>query len=134
MVDETKFDDVSEEDSQDTLHLSLQRSEVPVVLHDPKTGEKRRYALREMSGIERDAHFNKMTSIMKTDKHGRTTVSDFRDFQAGLIRKCLFDDEGKKVEINVIQQFPAHVQQALFDKSQEINKLDVKPEDLEGND
>jgi len=118
------------------LEFTLKGVEVPVTLYDEEDGVKREYKLVEFSGKARDQYLTKLDARMKKNSKGQNIgVASFDGLQAELVSKCLVDLNGESVSVDVIQQFPSSVQQALFKKSQEINGLDVdEDKDDEGNE
>lgn len=99
------------------LDISLTRIEKPVRI-DGKI-----YAVKEMTGAQRDRWLTQMGNRMKTDADGKPTgIREFDGVQAGLISLCLYDGD-VPVPVNVIQSWPAKAQNQLFKLCQEVNGL-----------
>lgn len=116
------------------LRFDLAVVEIPILLADPETKDERKYVLREFNGAERDKYLNSVSSRMKIDPQGNSTIRSFDGLHANLIKRCLYDSDGQLVTEEVIQSFPARVQTALFEKAQEICGLGEKVVTDEGND
>jgi len=119
----------------ETLHLSLKRKTIPVVLED-ENGTAKNYTLKELSGAERNTYLNKMTSRVELKKDGHSIrMKSFDGFQADLLTVSLYeDDSGDAVTKDFVESLPSSAQQELFDKAQKLSDLGAKSGDLEKND
>jgi len=140
------------------LDIDLGMALFPVFLRDPKTGERKGFALQELGGPDRDAYMNDISSRMRYDGKGNPAgMKNFTNFQASVITRGFFEaslveDEavdpstgerssvirveslGKKVPESQIRLYPGRVQKALFDKLMEISGLTERAEELAKND
>ena len=106
------------------LRLSLKRKELKVVLESPE-GAEEFYFLREMDGKSRDKYLTSIADKMKFDAKGNPAgLKSFEGFQAALLTRTLFKQDGSAVSIEDVQAFPASALSTLFDSSQELNALD----------
>tara|TARA_R110002020_G_scaffold12409_6_gene45510 strand:- start:18591 stop:18995 length:405 start_codon:yes stop_codon:yes gene_type:complete len=134
---------MSDKEKEDTkkddgvLRFSLSLDEVDVELEDPDSGETGKYILREMNGAARDQYLGFIGAKMNTSKEGDIQMTDYEGLQANLLSRCLFkivDGKREAVDFKSIQDFPARVQTALFNKAKEISGMDDEAEETAGND
>lgn len=128
-----------EKDEKDdgVLRFNLSLDELDVELEDPETGDVVQYVLREMNGLARDKYLGFIGAKMNTSKDGDIKMTDYDGLQANLLSRCLFklvDGKREPVPFKLIQEFPARVQTALFNKAKEISGMDDDAEDTAGND
>lgn len=115
--------------SNEPLRFELRLNRRDVVLVDPETDEEKNYYLLELDGTERDGYLNTVSSRIRVGADGKGQVKNFDGFQATLIAKSLHDaDTNEKVQLKVIQKFPAKVQGALFKAAQDLSGLDLEVE------
>lgn len=89
-----------------------------------KNGEVTQFYLRGFEGEGMATWMHTVARKMKADKKGlNSNTSDFRQFQASLIHLCCYDSAGNRVQINRIFGWAAKLQNALFEKCQELNGL-----------
>lgn len=120
--------------ADEVLRLSLKLREVPVEL-EGENGEVKKWKIRELNGTQRNEYLNKMSSRVKMDKNGKSIgIKSFDGFQADLLSKCLYDEEGELVEAEDIESLPSNTQQKLFEKAQEISGLSVSSGEIEKNE
>lgn len=81
------------------------------------------YVLKELTGRQRDAYLTKNASKMKYVKGKPAGLTTFDGIQTDLLEQCLFDGDGKPVAASVMANWPAHVQEALFDAARELSKI-----------
>lgn len=117
----------------ETMKFTLEFTEVVVELTDPKDGVTKKHTLREFTGKQRDQYLNKLKGRMKVGPSGTGSINSFDDYQADLLSRCLFDENEENVKIEVIREFPAHIQAALFTKAQDICGLGDDTEDASKN-
>jgi len=107
----------------ETLNLSLKLNIEPVEI-EQQDGEVLTYTLRELSGKERDNYLTKMSSKMKFDAKGNPSgLKDYQGLHAMLLNLVLRDPHDTIISVKDLQEFPARVQNALFEKAQEMNGL-----------
>lgn len=114
----------------DTLQFSLALKELPVVIDDEP------YVLVELDGRERDRYLGDLSKRVAPGANGAAnSVRNFDGLQASLVavslRKIVHNDR-VRVDIKVIQDWPASVIGALFKEAQILSALNVKTD--EGND
>jgi hypothetical protein len=87
-------------------------------------GNEHVYWLKEITGLSRDALANEESRRLKTNDKGEVTgIGDFSNLMAGLISRCLFDQDGKRVMEQTIQLWPNRTQQMLHDAAQQLSCL-----------
>ena len=105
------------------MEFSLKLKEEQVVI----TGVddvKRTYVLKELTGQQRDAYLNNMGGRMKFNDEGKTQgLSNYEGLQSGLLKLCVYSDDGKLVPEKELQAWPSQVLSALFEKAQEMSAL-----------
>jgi hypothetical protein len=90
----------------------------------PVTIDGKKYTLRELTGKQRDAHLTASGKRIQFDATGKPVrVNEFDNHQAELIALALFTENGESVPLATIEQWPARVQTALFNKAREISGL-----------
>jgi hypothetical protein len=109
----------------DAMRFELKLKEIPVMLVTVD-GVDRPCFLRELQGDGRDQFM---------DNVGRRTIpgvnnklNDFKDHQAVLIAKCLFEEGGSLVPLSEIRAFPAQVQKDLFMACRDLSGLNTEEE------
>lgn len=112
------------------MNLKLTSSKTPVVLEDVG-GKTHTYELREMTAAQRDGYLDRLSARMGKDEEGKRALTKYEGLQADLISSCLFNEEGKAVEKDIIQTWPAAAVDQLFKEAQKLNRLDGEkaPED-----
>lgn len=107
--------------------FKLTRREKKIKIEDGN-GDTKGYVIREMMGTDRDKWLNTMATRMKVDNKGNSLgVREFDGLQSSLISRCLYNESGALVLIEVISRYPASVQKSLFSLCEELNSLgDVK--------
>lgn len=106
------------------LSFSLKLKELPVKIETTK-GIEKTYTLKELTGAGRDAYMDDFSTRTIRDKDGKPTaqMTKTKNFQAGLLHSCLFDDKDKPVDVEVIQSWPSNVVSDLFLAAQELSGL-----------
>jgi len=118
----------------ETIILTIDREEVPVILNN-KEGVETKYTLREMNGKERDSYLNTIGNKMKLSGSGKVIgLKSFDGLQAGLLSRCMIDENGDKVDEHTIQGWPTKTQTSLFKTAQVMNALDQDAEDEAKNE
>jgi len=106
----------------DPIKLTLQTNAVPVSL-TMQNGDIREFEWREMNGAARDSYLESLSSRMRYDAEGKPAgVKKFEGMQSDLLSLCL-SENGKKVDKQEIQQWPAGVVGELFKAAQSMNHL-----------
>lgn len=103
---------------------SLIRQKYEFELED-EDGDVQEYYIKELSGSERDAYLQSLTSRMK-QRGDSATMQNFQGFQADLLGKCTYHVNGEEdtlVKGSVIQGWPAKILQELYDKASEMSGL-----------
>lgn len=86
------------------------------------------YAVKEMTGAQRDSYFSKMSS--KTKQGGdQVTITDYNGLYSTLLSHTLYDDKDKLVDEKIIQSWPDSAQKALFDLAKSVNGLNDNDKD-----
>lgn len=84
----------------------------------------KRYEIREMTGQARDKYQDDVQNRFAfDDKNLPTRILKHEGMKALLVSLCLFDDTGKPVAIDTIQQWPAKVVDGLFAECSKLNTL-----------
>lgn len=109
----------------EVFHLTLE--EIPVLLKKPD-GSDWKCVVREMNGFSRDLYLNSERPKLASVKTG--DLKDFKDVQATLISKCLFDTTtNEPVELKDIREFPSKVQHKLYQLCLKVNGFDTESEE-----
>lgn len=120
---------------EDELVITLVRKtrKVKAVIDDD--GTVRRFILKEMTGANRDRYLTQQIKKTKFSDAGKPTgLTDVDGIQAGLICKCLYNEEGTMPVPEVeIAQWPASTQDALFKACQTMNAMNKEGEEKEKN-
>lgn len=110
----------------------LELKEVKFAVKDAKTKERQEYILRELPGTLRDQYLNELGARMRTGPKGETLgMKSFDGYQSSLLSKCIFSEDGKAVEIQVLQGWPSSVLRDLFDQARELSGLEAKKSEEE---
>lgn len=110
------------------MEFTLDRVEIPIHL---KLGtETQKFVLKDLVGRDRDGY---VTGLLTRSKDNGN-MKDVNGLQASLLCRCLYNDKGALVSSEIVQQWPAKVVQALFDKAKEISGLKKDAEDTAKND
>ena len=113
MTDELDFDDLVE-------------IEVPIKV------KGKDYILREASSQAACAYRNAMIRCTTLGPDGRATRMDnIADTEPLLVSLCLFQTDGKPVDLGTIRSWPTRVVTALYDKAKEISSLNEVPTEKE---
>lgn len=109
----------------DVLEFRLVRKVKKVKIYASEEDEHGQHCtLREMTGTQRDHWSNEQIKRNKIDPStGVRTGYDVKDLAALLISYCLYDDRGVPVPLDAIKQYPATVQDGLFEACQRLNAL-----------
>lgn len=90
----------------------------------PVTISGKRYEIREMTGQSRDKYQDDVQGrFAYDDKNIPTRILKHEGMKALLVSLCLFDDSGKGVPIETVQQWPAKVVDGLFAECSKMNTL-----------
>jgi hypothetical protein len=116
--------------------LDLNFQEEELYLREKDSKEPSKFILREMSGTDRDAYMNYVSSKTSVSKDGETVkVKDYGGLTAFLLNRTLFRADGiTPVDVNTIQKWPSRVQSVLADKARAISGLDEKADETAKND
>lgn len=119
---------------QQVIRVTLKLKTCPVEVED-EDGTIKKYTMREMDGTLRDAHMKSMGERVRYDNTGKAVgLKSFDGLQAGMLAKVMFDEEGKQVDVKVIQKWPSSTQNTLFKHAQKMNGMDEKAEEETKND
>ena len=120
----------------DAVRISVLRKSQPVEL-GVAVGDVVRYAVKEMTGAQRDEYFNKTAQRTTRDANGEVIgMKDYKGLYSNLLSLCLYDADGKPIPESKIQEWPDTAQKVLFDIATDLNGLKPKKndEDLPKND
>jgi len=113
----------------DAVRISVLRKSQPVEL-ELAEGELVRYAIKEMTGAQRDEYLNKVTQKTTRDASGEVVgMKDYKGLYSTLLSYCLYDADSKLIPESKIQEWPDTAQKALFDIAIELNGLKAKKAD-----
>jgi hypothetical protein len=113
-----------------SLSFTLVLKSTPVEM-EIKAGEKVQYALKELSGSDRDAFLKFTTSKITQNEKGEDIVKDPTGIQSCLLARALYDQDGKSVTQEVIESYPATILSTLFDVAKELSGLEDEVLDLD---
>lgn len=123
---------------EEALEFEVSQKEIPVTLKNPKTGDEKKYILRELSGPGRDQYMSDISRRMRYMRDGSPAgMKDFKNLYAYLLSLTLYSvEKGDYLTIKEVQeQIPSSsVQSKLYDKAKEISALGDKAEDEAKND
>jgi len=92
------------------------------------------FTLKEMSAARRDSYLQKLQARVELNEDGSAKgVSNFVGLQAELIHESLEDKGGSPLPLEDIQEWPANVVAAVYEKCQVFNGLNKTPELAEKN-
>jgi len=116
------------------MKISIVRKSVPVEL-EVKEGECVQISVKEMTGAQRDAYFNKANTKTKVDPTNNQVVGlkDYDGLYSTLLGFCLYDKDEKLIPESRIQEWPDSAQRALWDIAKDLNGLDKSAETQEKN-
>ncbi len=118
----------------ETLKFSVKLKSVPVIIEDNADVEHK-FTMKELTGKERAVYLGEMGSKMTFDDAGKPTgLSSFEGLQSGLLALCLFDENEKPVEKDVLESYPAGVLSSLFAAAQELSGLTAAAQEQAKND
>jgi len=113
----------------DAVRISVLRKSQPVEL-ELAEGELVLYAIKEMTGAQRDEYLNKVTQKTTRDASGEVVgMKDYKGLYSTLLSFCLYDADSKLIPESKIQEWPDTAQKALFDIAIELNGLKAKKAD-----
>jgi hypothetical protein len=135
-------------DLQDSYEFTLEQQEVPVKIYDKEHDEEKWYIIREFTAKERDAWLNDVSGRMRTSEAGNVTgVKNFTGMQGMLLTLTMTHADcesskdgdtiisnGKKVDMNTVQKWPARLQTRLFELAQRICGLDDEAQERAKNE
>ena len=82
--------------------------------------------LHELDGTGREKYMDKQKARLTVDKDGNVTrVKTFVGMHVDLLKMCLRDEEGGRIEDDVINALPSSAQQELFDQAQRLSALNL---------
>jgi hypothetical protein len=111
-----------------TLKLSPIKKSIPVEM-DFGDGNVVLYSVKEFSGSQREAYFEKQAKKFVTDDKGQIKeVKDYKGMYSTLLAFTVHDADGKLVPEAVIQEWPDSVQKALVEASKDVCNM-VEQED-----
>lgn len=121
-------------DTTEPVKLTLKLKTIPIEL-EQEDGLVKTFVLQELTGAERDVYVDLMVKRVKTNARGEPTgIRSAEGMQAQLLARCLRDEDGGKLEVKEIQNFPSTTLNDLFDLAQELNGLGEEAEDQVKND
>jgi hypothetical protein len=95
-----------------------------------------KYILREMLGDDMEAYLEDNRARVdysivdgKMDVRG---VKSYKGLFSSLLKRCMFDIQGAKVDPKIIDALPQRIQQPLFEKAQKLNAFTEKSQDEVG--
>lgn len=107
------------------MKISIIRKSVPVEL-EVAVDQSIQIAVKEMTGAQRDAYFNKANTKTKIDPANNKVVGlkDYDGLFSTLLAYCLYDKDDKPIPESKIQEWPDSAQRALWDIAKDLNGLD----------
>lgn len=117
----------------DAVRISVLRKSQPVEL-EVAEGELVLYAIKEMTGAQRDEYFNKTAQRTTRDANGEVIgMKDYKGLYSTLLSFCVYDADGKPIPESKIQEWPDTAQKALFEIARDLNGLKGDKGDDEKN-
>lgn len=116
-----------------TRKYSLKLSEIPITIID-KSGQEKDYTMHELSGKRRAQYLNEMNERISISPDGKTEVKDFEGIQENLLTRCLKDEAGNFITVEVLGEYPSSTLSDLFDDAQTLSGLDIKARQKAKND
>jgi hypothetical protein len=117
----------------DAVRISVLRKSQPVEL-EVSEGDVVRYAVKEMTGAQRDEYFNKTAQRTTRDANGEVIgMKDYKGLYSTLLSFCVYDADGKPIPESKIQEWPDTAQKALFEIARDLNGLKGDKGDDEKN-
>ena len=107
------------------MKISIVRKSVPVEL-EVAVDQSVQIAVKEMTGAQRDAYFNKANTKTKVDPASNQVVGlkDYEGLFSTLLAFCLYDKDDKLIPESKIQEWPDSAQRALWEIAKDLNGLD----------
>lgn len=116
------------------LVFTLKLQEVPVEITDVG-GEKKTFKLMELTSDQRSTFLNQIGKKVKFGGKGAVQgMTDYKYLQEGLLSLCLLDDNGEKIDVKELANYPAHVITELFKAAQTLSGMDLEGETEAKND
>lgn len=95
------------------VRLSLKLKEIPLLLEGPD-GVERRFAVRELDGMNRDKFTDAMDKRQVKDSTGKVVgFKDHKNVLSNLLALTIVDEHGTAVDERVIQKWPTSTQVEL---------------------
>jgi hypothetical protein len=99
-----------------------------------ESGNVEDYAIREMTSSDQAWWMKQVGRRIQVSRSGKPIKQDYEGMHADLIHLCLYGPDGKKVNKAVIQSWGPKCLNRLFALCQEVNGLNDKVSEVEGND
>ena len=120
-------------DKTETRKYSLKLKEMPITILDAN-GQQKDYTMHELSGKQRAQYLNEMNKRISISPDGKAEVKDFEGIQESLLSRCLKDEAGNFVTVEVLGEYPSSTLSDLFDDAQTLSGLDIKARQKAKND
>ena len=112
-----------------TLRLSPVKKSVPVEM-DMGNGNVLLYSVKEFTGAQREAFFEKQAKKIVTGPDGEVKeVKDYKGMYSTLLSYTVYDSDDKLVPEATIQEWPDSVQKALVEVAQEVCNMKKKEDE-----
>lgn len=99
-----------------------------------RDGKLQDYTVREMTGNDQAWWMKQVGRRIQVSRSGKPIKQDYEGMHADLIHLCLYGPDGKKVNKTLIQSWGPKCLNRLFALCQEVNGLNDKVSEVEGND
>jgi hypothetical protein len=111
-----------------TLRINPVKKSVPVEMEID--GNVLLYTVREFTGSQREAYFEKQAKKYVTDKEGNVQeVKDYKGMYSTLLALTVYDADGKLVPESTIQEWSDSAQKALVEVAREVCGMGEKEAD-----
>jgi len=105
--------------------FALKLKEISICIID-KDGVEKAYTMCELSGKQRATYLNEMNERISISPDGKAEVKDFEGIQESLLTRCLKDENGTLIKLEVLSEYPSSTLSDLFDDAQTLSCLDIK--------
>ena len=99
-------------------------------------GTPTKFSIREMAGDDMESYLEENRARVEYEiKDGKMDVKGVKSYKgifSSLLKRCLFDASGVKVDPTIIDELPQRIQQPLFDKAQKLNAFTEQSQDEVG--
>lgn len=115
--------------SMDPLEFDLTPAEQLIKIKHTD-GTVHQYFMREITGRKRAVYLNGISNRTTRDpKTGKPQgVKTFEGLETSLLALCMYDSAGKEIDPKVVEEWPARVVTALYDRAKELSGLDKDAE------